>query len=242
MYEIYQKQRLDFIKEILPLLGENFILKGGTALNLYYNLDRFSEDIDLDCKSNNMNFINKLKYHKDFKKWHINIKKDTDMVFRAMIDYGAKSHLGDYPLKIEVSTRNKQFLQNHILQYNNINGVQVYHIDELIKMKVTAFSGRDKIRDFYDLGFLLQTHKEHFSNEALISIHQKITYVGADELNLLLYDEINTHKLTTNKDIYISQNYAQKMLENIENIINENNITQNLQKPHIIHKKRKIRR
>jgi len=39
-------------------------------------------------------------------------------------------------------------------------------------MKATAFRGRDKIRDFYDLGFLLQSYKEYFTKEALINIHQ----------------------------------------------------------------------
>ena len=110
MLEQYQKERLELIKEILPYFGENFVLKGGTALSLYYGLNRYSEDIDLDCTTNNMNFISKLKRHKNFSKWNINIKKDTDTVFRAMIDYSATSHYGSYPLKIEVSSRNKDLI------------------------------------------------------------------------------------------------------------------------------------
>ena len=65
MLEQYQKDRVKLIKEILPYLGDTFVLKGGTALSLYYGLNRYSEDIDLDCTTNNMNFINKLKRHKD---------------------------------------------------------------------------------------------------------------------------------------------------------------------------------
>ena len=60
MLEQYQKDRVKLIKEILPYLGDTFVLKGGTALSLYYGLNRYSEDIDLDCTTNNMNFINKL--------------------------------------------------------------------------------------------------------------------------------------------------------------------------------------
>ena len=125
MLENYQSERVKLMKEILPLFGENFILKGGTALSLFYGLNRYSEDLDFDCISSNMDFINRLKYHKEFKNWNINIKKKTDTVFRAMIDYGATSHYGSYPLKIEVSSRNKELLRSGGLkltyfdEYNN---------------------------------------------------------------------------------------------------------------------------
>ena len=44
----YQKRRVEIIKELLPQFGNNFVLKGGTALTLFYGCPRFSEDIDLD--------------------------------------------------------------------------------------------------------------------------------------------------------------------------------------------------
>ena len=34
----WQKDRIDIIKKILPKLGENYVLKGGTALLLYYSM------------------------------------------------------------------------------------------------------------------------------------------------------------------------------------------------------------
>ena len=151
MLETYQNARIALIKEILPLIGDNFVLKGGTALSLFYGLDRYSEDLDFDAKSNNMDFTKQLKKHKNFADWNISIKKNTGVVFRAMLDYGANSHLGAYPLKIEVSNRNKSLLQNNLLEYSKINGVNVYGIKELINMKATAFFFFFKIRDFYDL-------------------------------------------------------------------------------------------
>lgn len=221
MLEEYQKNRLNFIKDILPYFGDNFVLKGGTALNLYYGLDRYSEDIDLDCKTNNMNFINKLKHHKDFKNWNISIKKDTDTVFRVMLDYGALSKNGNYPLKIEVSSRNKNKLRTKTLNYNTINGVNVYTIDELIRMKGVAFSGRDKIRDFYDLGYLLKTYPNHFSKENLLNIEDKIFYSGEKELNLLLKDEILKQNLiSNNNDIIFTERYTQDILSRIDFILN----------------------
>jgi len=235
MLEQYQENRIKFIKSILPYFGDNFILKGGTALSLYYGLNRYSEDLDFDAKSNNMNFINKLKNHKDFKNWNINIKKDTNTVFRAMIDYGDKSHLGDYPLKIEVSNRNKLLLQTNSLKYENIDKVNVYSIDELIKMKTIIFSGRDKIRDFYDLGYLLEKYPQNFSKESLFSVHQKISYAGTQELDLLLRDEIEKHKLISLKDINLTDNYSQNILKKIEFLIKNYEFDKNTeQKQNII--------
>ena len=47
MLEKYQEDRINLMKSILPYFGDNFILKGGTALSLYYGLNRYSEDIDI---------------------------------------------------------------------------------------------------------------------------------------------------------------------------------------------------
>lgn len=226
MLQPHQKARIELIKSILPYFGDNFVLKGGTALSLYYDLDRYSDDLDFDCKSNNMNFINRLKAHKDFKSWHLNIKKDTDTTFRVMLDYGALSLLGQYPLKIEISTRNKTLLQQGSLKYKSIKGVNIYDIDELILMKVSAFSGRDKIRDFYDLGFLLEKYPKSFSNESLKAIHQKISYAGDNELNLLLKDEIDKHNLIPIGNMRDDlNNYSQRMLKGIEILLDSNKIT-----------------
>lgn len=57
MLEEYQQERINFIKELLPFFANKFVLKGGTALNLYYGLNRYSEDLDFDSKNNNMNLL-----------------------------------------------------------------------------------------------------------------------------------------------------------------------------------------
>lgn len=208
----YQENRLKIIQEILPLLGDNFVLKGGTALKLFYGLDRYSEDIDLDCKSSNMDFLNKLKKHKDFKKWIINIKKSTEMVFRVMIDYGSQSPEGAYPLKIEVSNRNKDTLRNNLLKTKKVGEINVYDIDELIKMKISAFNGRDKIRDFYDLGYLIQKYPENFTQERLFHIKERIFYLGKEELDQLLEIENREHRLK------IAPHYTDTILKYIEEL------------------------
>lgn len=232
MFETYQVERLNLMKEILRLVGDNFIFKGGTALRFYYGLDRYSEDLDFDTISNNMDIIKRIKSHKDFKNWQIYEKKISETSNRFTIDYGATTPLGKYPLKIDISGRNKMLLRDKQLSYSKIDGVCVYNIETIIQMKRQAFLSRNKIRDFYDIGFLLEKYPQHFNKQNLIDIADKIHYSGADRLNTLLMDEVETHKLMIDKEnIEFVCNYAEKILKNIDKI------DKNLQKsPTITHK------
>ena len=52
----WREKHEQVIKELLDYIndkGDSYILKGGTALKQCCNLDRFSEDIDLDGKKQN---------------------------------------------------------------------------------------------------------------------------------------------------------------------------------------------
>ena len=214
----WQIERLEILKKILNKIGDNFVLKGGTALLLYYELDRFSEDIDLDAFSDNMNIYNKIKENN----WEINVKKNTDTVYRIMLDYGAKNDNGSYPLKIEISSRNKNLLNSKSLKYSNINGVNVYNLEEILKMKLVAFGNRDKIRDFYDLSFFLEKEPNCFSNEMLKDLKAKMEYKDLDELAFLLNKEFEKNhlkKIDGEKLVLETYNKVEEMI--INNNFNE---------------------
>lgn len=211
----YQLERIEVIRTILNNLGDNFVLKGGTSLFLYYGLDRYSEDIDLDIISGNMNIESKLRSINP--EWKFNIKKDTETVFRIMVDYGSIKD-EPYPLKIEISSRNKNLLRENKISYNKIDGVNVYTLEEIAKMKIQAFSGRDKIRDFYDLGYLLEYHEELFSWEDIYNIHSKFSYSDFDDLAYLLNEEINKGVIQDiDPDVYIL-NVNEKIEELLEKL------------------------
>ena len=224
MLESYQIERLNLMKEILSNISDNFILKGGTALRFYYGLDRYSEDLDFDTISSGTNIKKALEKHKDFKNWKIYDKKDTEFSTRLTIDYGATNELGVYPLKIDVSARDKEKIKNGLLKFENIDGVNVYDIETIAQMKRQAFLSRNKIRDFYDIGFLLDKYPQCFDTQNLIDIENKIQYMGTDELNLLLMNEIETHKLKIENDDEIVCNYAEKILEKINEIYQESKL------------------
>lgn len=202
----YQKDRIALIKAILPMFGKHFVLKGGTALMLYYGLNRYSEDIDLD--SYEEMDVSQFLTNPGYDEWNIRIAKNTPTVFRVMIDYGAKSDLGDYPLKIEVSSRNSKMLNKNLYNIVEIDGVKVYHVKEIINMKVATFGQRDKIRDLYDLGFLLEKYPHYFDGDKLKSIMVNMQYKGLENLSLLLKDEFEKNRLgKLSSDDYILNMY-----------------------------------
>lgn len=91
----WQKERISVMKKVLVELGDEYILKGGTALMFFYGLDRFSEDIDLDARGSLEKVEKVLQKTITENQWKYRVTKNTDTVFRMMIDYGSKNDLGN---------------------------------------------------------------------------------------------------------------------------------------------------
>ena len=163
---------------------DSFILKGGTALAKCYNLNRFSEDIDLDARKENI-----IHHVQSFCKQHnysVRVAKDTAIVKRCLVNYG--NH--EKPLKIEVSYRNKSISTDTI---KNINGIQVYSIDKLAQMKCNAYNARDKIRDLFDLAFITNNYYNDLSEATLSIISDALQYKGLEQVDYILatqHDEL----------------------------------------------------
>ncbi len=160
---------------------EEYILKGGTSLLACYNLDRFSEDIDLDGKSNR----NIKKIVDDFCKlnnYTYRVAKDTDLVKRFMINYQNV----EKPLKVEVSYRRKDIKDSEITKINNVS---VYTINEICLMKASAYSGRDKIRDLYDICFICNNYWDKLSEDVKSFIRVAVEYKGIEQFEYIIRDQ-----------------------------------------------------
>lgn len=183
------------MKGFLLLLNRNtdqFILKGGTALSMCYGLDRFSEDIDLDGKKQDIKEIVK-RFAERFN-LNLRIAKDTAVVKRCLLDFGH-----EHPLKIEVSYRN-QDISNQ--DWHEVNGIRVYTIDSLARMKASAYAGRDKIRDLYDLSFICNNYFDDLSHGTKNSIKDVLSYKGIEQFDYLIATQsdplIDKNKLAEN--------------------------------------------
>lgn len=180
----WQTNHGNFIHAFLLLLNkqtDQFVLKGGTALSLCYGLDRFSEDIDLDGRKQDIKEI--VKRFSGNHGISYRVAKDTPTVKRCIIDYGNNLH----PLKIEVSYRNKNLdLEEASKDWTQINGIKVYGIDALARMKAMAYQGRDKIRDLYDLSFIVNNFYDDLSHQSKGMIRDTLSYKGIEQFDYLV--------------------------------------------------------
>lgn len=211
--------------EYLNKESKDFVLKGGTALMKCYKLDRFSEDIDLDSTNSNL-----IKYVDAFTKkmnYSYRIAKDTDTVKRFFISYNNTSK----PLKVELSLR-KSYIKPQTI--NTINNILVYSIEEIFKMKIMAFSGRDKIRDLYDIVYIYRSHKDQLSENSIDNLRIALEYKGIDHFDYLVKTQsdelIDIDKLTDSYlDMYmdlelLSSKEEKEQMQELKKEVNERNL------------------
>jgi len=179
----WQVEHVEVISRFLKYLNEttgNFILKGGTALMACYGLDRFSADIDLDGTTGGIEKI--VREFCEKQGFTFRTAKDTDTVKRYMINYGNDGK----PLKVETSFRKKVIPPVEVV---NIGGVAVYKIDSLCAMKASAYAGRDKIRDLYDLVFICNNYWDELSDQIISVVRNAVEFKGIEQFDFLIKDQ-----------------------------------------------------
>ncbi len=147
---------------------------GGTNLRLVKGIQRFSEDLDFDCKNftkdefnamtnSIVKFLNLNGFNAKLKD---NINEEKLMAYRGNIIFpellynlGLTGHKEEkFLLKIEAQDQGIGY--NNIKQQINRNGYNIIvpspPDDILCSMKLAALINRTKGRDFYDCMFLLQ--------------------------------------------------------------------------------------
>ena len=160
-----------FIKKIV------FI--GGTNLRLVKGIDRFSEDLDFDCKNlSNEDFVKMTNGVIEFLKrfgFHVETRdKQNDKLkaFRRNIyfpellfELGLSGYRQERFL-IKIESQDQQVAYNH--KIITIKGCGLFFPfpvptdDVLCSMKLSALLSRQKGRDFYDVMFLLSQTKPNY--------------------------------------------------------------------------------
>jgi predicted nucleotidyltransferase component of viral defense system len=193
MFDETQKTRIALMRTIAKAISkntkDNFVLKGGTALLLGYQLPRFSTDLDFDGKNPDM-YIDRLIElgckSAGIKMESLNIRKDTGTTKRYMMHYEGSEY---EPLKIEISYRQAEEINEN--DVNIIDDIRMYKIDKLAELKLGAFTGRLKARDVFDISFILENHPGAVKKDGLKQISERIQSVGIDSfLELLDKDKV----------------------------------------------------
>ena len=190
-------------------LGDKpLVLKGGTALLLNYGLTRHSVDLDYDSsKYLNLDKAIASSLTGQRLKFNLSVKKRTDTTTRYIVRYSRDNTLGQ--IKIEVKN-NKRINDKDVV---NVNGYNVYTVDKLCDMKLTAFRERTSARDIYDIAFLVDKHADKLTAKTISKLKIAIKDLEA------VYDRYHadwTHDPVLNKESLSEK--LMKLEQNIEAI------------------------
>lgn len=186
-----QERHVDLMRSVARAItthtGENYVLKGGTALLLAYDLPRYSEDLDFDGKRSTVDLTRSIaigSLQQGLRVERLTTKKNTDTTKRHMLHYGAGS--GDL-LKIEASFRQSEAINED--DVTSIDGIRVYKIEKLAPLKIEAFLNRLAARDIFDVAFLLKRYPDSVSDDYLRKIDELVTAIGLNELETTMLSD-----------------------------------------------------
>src|SRR3989344_3592343 len=153
------------------------VLHGGTAIWRCYKGNRFSEDIDvyLPPKSKLEDLFNKLKQNG----FNILKKKITENSLYSLLDFNRTQVRLESLFAVKKGT-----LVNYEMIDGNIMTVYSLTAEELIQEKISACLSRKKVRDLYDLFFLLRyAEKRKYTDLKRI---QDVEIVDEENLKIII--------------------------------------------------------
>lgn len=155
---------LDILKEFMREVEKdnpfNLVLKGGTALSLYY-LDhhRESEDLDFDAEKH---FIKDYEKIKEYLINILDILKKNKVINNYKITKSEFASTNRYHINLELETYKKIYskididfvdLPDNLIQKGKL---RLYSNERLFIGKIIAFISRKEFKDIYDISFLIK--------------------------------------------------------------------------------------
>ncbi len=158
---------------------KKIVFIGGTNLRLVKGIDRFSEDLDFDCKNLSdeefitmtdgiVEFLKRMGYHvetRDKKNDKLRAYRRNIYFPELLFELGLSGYRQERFL-IKIESQDQQVLYKHKMA--TIKGCGLYFSfpvptdDVLCAMKLSALLSRQKGRDFYDVMFLLPQTAPNF--------------------------------------------------------------------------------
>lgn len=191
---------LDYLSASKYIKNLSFI--GGTSLRLTKGIDRFSEDLDFDCKDfpetafNNMtddiiNFLRRNGLRVELKEnRRILTAFRSNLIFPELLyELGLSGHREERFL-IKLECQDQQYKYEN--QMTDIKGcgyffpMPVPPLPVMCSMKIAAMLDRKKGRDFYDVMFLLSQTKPDYGY-----LNDKLGISNIDQLKSKVIDVVN---------------------------------------------------
>ncbi|MFT4313448.1 MAG: nucleotidyl transferase AbiEii/AbiGii toxin family protein [Candidatus Woesearchaeota archaeon] len=155
---------LEIISKELP---DKLVFKGGTALMICHNLNRFSEDLDFAAINTDSNIIEKLKetLQKRIPTIEFELLEKTPVSESLIVRFQGPLYTGTRQttskIEIDISFREKietkTDMKRIISPYPDIPTffVQTMSLTEIFAEKIRAILTRNKARDVFDLEYLI---------------------------------------------------------------------------------------
>lgn len=146
--------------------AEHILFKGGTALRLLWHSPRFSEDLDFSGMKTSQSAVEDIledvliEIHREAVDVDIRESKTTTGGYLGKLIFRWESVAVD--IQLEVSQRKSTLRADRVLVQNQFTPMYVAFClseNDLIQEKIMALLERSKPRDFFDLYFLLRSHK-----------------------------------------------------------------------------------
>lgn len=207
--EYLQLLILDYLATTPYINKVSFI--GGTNLRLIQGIDRFSEDLDFDCKDlseeefmamtdsvvnylqqNNIDVETRDKANPKLTAFRRNLYF-PEMLFNLKLTGHREERL---LLKIEAQDQGVVY-QSEVATVNRMGfffNIQVPPLDVLCAMKFAAILARQKGRDFYDAIFLLSKTKPNMD-----FLKERVGIGSIDDLKFAIADRMQEIDLNQNK-------------------------------------------
>jgi len=171
-------------------LANDLGFKGGTALMFFYNLPRFSIDLDfnlLNDKKEDKVFNSVRQIVLKYGKIHDEAKKHFGPII--VLDYG----VGERKLKVEISNRNF----NDRYEIKNFLGINMKVMAEpdMFAHELCALTDRGEMvsRDIFDAWFFMQ--KQTSLNKNLIELRMKMPYEDYMQICIDSLGEVKGNRL-----------------------------------------------
>ena len=158
-----------FLREVEKNNPFNLVLKGGTALSIYYlNHHRESEDLDFDAPKD---LANKYKEIENYLITILKILKEKEVINEYKINKSGFASTNRYHIKIELKTYKTYYtkidldfveLPKNLIKKEQLN---LYSTERLFVTKALTFINRKEFKDIYDISYLIEKVDENLFKE-----------------------------------------------------------------------------
>lgn len=174
------------VEEIFKIFGKGAVLHGGTGIWRCYQGNRFSEDVDVYLPKN-LDKINLIFENLEKIGFVIEKKKIGENILHSSLKSSGTI------VRFEAFFKE---IKGELKEYEKIDGnvIMIYTLipEELIMEKINAYQNRRKIRDLYDIFFLLRhiKNKNEVSDELNRFLNNFKSPIDEKDLNNLIIEGI----------------------------------------------------